>query len=158
MIDQLLDPGGLIVPPSALTIPRAARLAELLARDRLCYVRLVECRTGGPDNPAETVVFDVEVERPRDLAHPIHRFERVAAMFSREDNGYPEVVSLRADFPRVPHLNHRNQEFPRSLCLYDQPWPQVVLRWTPAAFVERIRFWLAETAKSTLHKADQPLE
>jgi hypothetical protein len=158
MPDQLLDPGRLVVPPSALTVPRAARLAELLARDRLCYVRLVECWKGLGEKPSETVVFEVEVERPRDLAHPIHRFEQIAATFSAEDNWYPEVVALRADFPRVPHLNLRATEVPKSLCLYDQPWPQVALRWTPAAFVERIRFWLAETAKGTLHQADQPLE
>jgi integrative and conjugative element protein (TIGR02256 family) len=155
---QLLDPGGLIVPSSALTIPRAARLVELLARERLCYVRLFECRRGGGEKPTETVVFEVEVERPRDLVHPIHRFERVAAIFSAEDNWYPEVLALRADFPRVPHLNLRATEFPRSLCLYDQPWAQIALRWTPAAFVERIRFWLSETAKGTLHQTDQPLE
>src|SRR5205823_4548508 len=77
---------------------------------------------------------------------------------SAEDTWYPEVVALRSDFPRVPHLNHRNREFPRSLCLYEQPWPEIALRWTPSAFVERIRYWLAETAKGTLHHADQPLE
>ena len=158
MADQLLEPGGLIVPALALTVPRAGRLAELLGRDRLPYVRLIECRKVSGDQPAETVVFEVEVERPRDLAHPINRFERIAATFSAADNWYPEVVALRADFPRVPHTNHRDQEVPRSLCLYDRPWPEVAIRWTPAGFVERIRFWLAETAKGTLHQADQPLE
>jgi integrative and conjugative element protein (TIGR02256 family) len=158
MAQQLLEPGGLIVPTTSLTIPRAAQLAELLAGGRLSYVRLIECRSAGADKPTETVVIEVEVERPRDLAHPIQRLERVAATFSAEDNWYPEVLALRADFPRVPHLNLRDQELPRSLCLYDQPWSQVALRWTPAAFVEQIRFWLAETAKGTLHQADQPLE
>ncbi len=158
MADQLLDPGGQIVPPSALKIPRATRLVKLLAQARLCYVRLIECRKIGEDKPAETVVFEVEVERPRDLVHPICRFERVAATFMPDDNCYPEVIALRADFPRVPHLNLRETESPKNLCLYEQPWPQVALRWTPAVFVERIRYWLAETAKGTLHQADQPLE
>ena len=155
---MLLDLGGLVVPPDTLKIPRATQLAELLARDRLSYVRMVECRSVGGEKPTETVVFDAEVERPRDLAHPINRFERIAATFSADDNWYPEVVALRADFPRVPHTNHRNEEFPRSLCLYNRPWSEIAIRWTPAGFVERIRFWLAETAKGTLHQADQPLE
>jgi integrative and conjugative element protein (TIGR02256 family) len=158
MADQFLEPGGLIVPASALTVPRAGRLAELLGRDRLPYVKLIECRKVSGDKPADTVVFEVEVERPRHLAHPINRFERIAATFSPADNWYPEVVALRADFPRVPHLNHRDQEVPRSLCLYDRPWSEIAIRWTPAGFVERVRFWLAETAKGTLHQEDQPLE
>ncbi|MCI0461247.1 MAG: Mov34/MPN/PAD-1 family protein [Gemmataceae bacterium] len=158
MAEQHLEAGGQIVSPDTLKIPRASQLADLLARERLCYVTLVECRSGGGEKQTETVLMDVEVERPRDLAHPILRFERVAAIFSAEDNWYPEVLALRADFPRVPHLNLRGTEFPRSLCLYDRPWPEVAIRWTPAGFVERVRFWLAETAKGTLHQADQPLE
>jgi hypothetical protein len=65
---------------------------------------------------------------------------------------------LRADFPNVPHLNLRDEEFPRSLCLYDQSWSEIALRWTASAFIERVRAWLAETAKGTLHQEDQPLE
>jgi hypothetical protein len=65
---------------------------------------------------------------------------------------------LRHDFPRVPHLNHTHREFPRSLCLYEQAWPDVAIRWTPIGFVERIRDWLKLTAKGMLHQDDQPLE
>ncbi len=90
--------------------------------------------------------------------HDVRRKERIAVTFKPADNWYPEVVALRADFPKVPHTNLRDAEFPRSLCLYDQPWSQIALRWTPTLFVERIRFWLAETAKGTLHQDDQPLE
>jgi hypothetical protein len=34
----------------------------------------------------------------------------------------------------------------------------VAIRWTSAAFVERIRYWLAQTARGLLHQEDQPLE
>ena len=58
----------------------------------------------------------------------------------------------------MPHVNLRDDEFPRSLCLYDESWPEIAIRWTTTGYVERIRTWLAETAKGTLHQDDQPLE
>lgn len=160
MRDHLLDPGGVVIPPSALDLPRAKQLAELLARGRLDYVEMVEARqcSGPAGETSQIVVMKVEVERPQKLTHPIHRFEWVAAKFSADDASYPDVCSLRPDFPKVPHLNLRTAEFPRSLCLYEQPWNEVALRWTPTTFVERIRYWLAETARGSLHQTDQPLE
>lgn len=160
MSSQFLDVGGVIVPASALALPRAAQLARALGSGRLAYVTLVECRTRTAAGGAaeEVVVFDAELQRPQRPRHPIQRVERIAAVFSAADDFYPEVLALRADFPKVPHLNLRADEFPRSLCLYDQPWEQVALRWTATAFVERVRFWLTETARGTLHQTDQPLE
>ena len=67
-------------------------------------------------------------------------------------------MALRDDFPWVPHLNQRECEFPRSLCLYELPYSTVKLRWTPTGFVERIRQWLALSAEGKLHQEDQPLE
>lgn len=67
-------------------------------------------------------------------------------------------MSLRANFPRVPHLNATEHEFPRGLCLYEERYDDLKLRWTAPNFIERIRAWLRETAKGTLHQEDQPLE
>ncbi len=159
MDEQFLDVDGLVVPPNSLELPRSLSLGSVLETERLAFVQLIECRSETIDDSLrETVVFDVEVERPQNCVHPIHRIERVAVRFDSPDNWYPEVVSLRADFPHVPHLNLRDAEMPRSLCLYDEPWSEVALRWTSTTFVERIRTWLAETAKGTLHQSDQPLE
>lgn len=155
-----LEPAGIAVLPASLAIPRAKQLAALLAQHDLPYVQFIECRqlTLHSGESAETVVFDTDVERPQHLTHDVHRIERISATFTAKDDTYPEVLALRSDFPRVPHTNLRNTDYPRSLCLYDQPWWQISLRWTPIAFVERIRHWLAETAKGTLHRDDQPLE
>lgn len=162
MADSYIDPGGgLVVPLSVLELSRAKALAEVLESRRLKFVTYVECRRDiaeGAGKTTETVVFDVEVERPQRRQHDIRRIERIAVIFTAKDDWYPEVLALRADFPSVPHINSRLQEFPRSLCLYDESWDQVALRWTPTALVERIRAWLAETAKGTLHQEDQPLE
>lgn len=106
----------------------------------------------------ETVVIEVDVERPQRPIHDIRYKETIAVEFATEDTWYPEVLALRSDFPQAPHENLRKTEIPRSLCLYEQPWAEVALRWTPASFVERIRYWLRETARGALHGTDQPLE
>lgn len=160
MSNTYLQPGGIVVPSAALQLPRAKALAEAAGARGLPYVKLVECRQFTADfgDTAETVVFDVEVERPQRPVNDIRRVERISATFLPADRSYPEVLALRDDFPRVSHTNIRPAEFPRSLCLYDQPWSQIALRWTAAGFIEQIRSWLAETAKGTLHQGDQPLE
>lgn len=161
MSEELLSADGLVVPATALELPRARALATFASGGATPFVRLVECRRQSGvagTGAAETVVFDVDVERPQRPTHDIRRIERVAAVFHAEDTRYPEVLALRADFPSVPHLNHTLREFPRSLCLYDRAWAEVAFRWTAAAFVERIRDWLRLTAKGLLHQDDQPLE
>lgn len=105
----------------------------------------------------ETVVFEVDVEVSQIRVHDIRPTERVSVTFSSE-GWQPEVLALRPDFPYVPHVNPRDQEFPRSLCLYDQNFDEISLRWTPASFIERVRWWLTETSRGTLHGNDQPLE
>jgi hypothetical protein len=79
-------------------------------------------------------------------------------VFGAGDERSPELFSLRADFPSVPHINLTDQEFPRSICLYELPYEQTRLTWTPADFLQRIHHWFAGTAKGTLHAEDQPLE
>lgn len=160
MNEAFIDAEGLVVPTSALEIQRSRELAGVVETGRLAYVRMVECRrtANEGDQISETVVFEVEVERPQHCVHDIRRVERISARFESADSWYPEVVSLRSDFPLVPHLNLRDDELPRSICLYDESWSEIALRWTATGFVERVRNWLAETAKGTLHQSDQPLE
>lgn len=160
MENQYCDAKGLIVSMDSLELPRSRELAAALDTGRLAFVSLVEYRRHSDDGGEihETIIFDVEVERPQRCVHDIRRVERIATEFAAADNWYPEVTLLREDFPKVPHLNLRVEEFPRSMCLYDQSWSEIALRWTPSVFIERVRAWLAETAKGTLHQEDQPLE
>lgn len=160
MSSDFLEAKGILVPASSITLPRARAVIDALSTDRLPFLKLVECRqfTNAQGTVAETLVVEVDVERPQQCLNDIRREERIGIIFGPSDDFPPEVIALRADFPRVPHINIRSTEFPRSLCLYEEPWSQVVLRWTPASFLERIRDWLAATAKGTLHQTDQPLE
>jgi Prokaryotic E2 family A/Prokaryotic homologs of the JAB domain/ThiF family len=161
MAPMFLDAGGIPVDTASLKIPRAHLLVDALARDTLDFARLVEYRrrdAGAGDSAAEIIVVDLDIQRPQLTVNDIRHVERVAVILQADDDNYPEVLALRSGFPRVPHLNLRKDEFPRSLCLYDQSWDEVRARWTASAFIERIRQWLADTATGTLHREDQPLE
>lgn len=157
--DDFLPIEGNLIPPDSLSLKRARAFAELAASGSLPYVSLVDCfRITQAGVASEAVVVDVTVERPQRPIHDIRHQERVAVVFETSDRSLPEVLALRRDFPWVPHLNLRWEEFPRSLCLYDRPWSELSSRWTPAVFIERIRFWLAAMARGELHQEDQPLE
>lgn len=141
-----------------LLIPNATRLVN--SAMELPFVDFLDCMQVREQDEIllEIVVIQVEVERPQHIVHPIERWERIAAVFTHDSDMIPEALALRFDFPQVPHLNSRPYERPKSLCLYDTESREVMLRWTPLMFIERIRQWLMLTAKGKLHQGDQPLE
>lgn len=69
-----------------------------------------------------------------------------------------EVRALRVNFPVTPHQNHVLPSEPASLCLYFEPWSAVERTWTATKHLQRILWWLRETALGALHRGDQPLE
>ena len=156
------DPPGERIGFDDLTVEKARNLVRILRPGSLPYCELLECRRLEDPHKADVVVFEVEVQRGQRTANDVRRRERVAAVFREDDALAPEALALRSDFPSVPHVNSVNltflKEFPRSLCLYDQPYHDLKLAWTSIAFVERIREWLALTARGKLHADDQPLE
>src|SRR5437870_11766427 len=116
MNSELLPAPGKRVAISKLATSRARDLAEALAS--LAYVRLLECRTGG-DPPVDYVIVELEVELPQYPVNDIRKSEVCAIAFPSTPGSSPDVLALREDFPQVPHLNLREQEFPRSLCVYE---------------------------------------
>lgn len=156
MAEALIDMGGLSVGPEVLTIPRARETAAVLGRGILDYARLVGCRRR-EEGREEILLLELEIERPQVRVHNVWATEPVAVVFHSDDRR-PDVVSLRPDFPHVPHLNLSRTEHPKNLCLYEKDWLEVRVRWTAARFLERIRFWFAKTARGALHQDDQPLE
>ncbi len=144
--------------PVALTelqIEKALNLADKLSDESIGFARLVECRKEGEN---ESVIFDLDVEVPQEPVHSIKASERISARFYKSDNIPPDVNALRKDFPIVPHLNLHLQEYPRNLCIYDDHYDNLKLRWSSQKFVQDIRSWLALTARGELHQEDQPLE
>lgn len=155
MPDSYLPVTGEIIPADGLKIEKSKSFAAALRQ--LDFVRLVECRAK-TDTGEEIVIFNAEVEVGQVTVNDIHGIERLSVHFDPADARLPEVFALRVDFPHVPHLNLKEQEFPRCLCLYEENAEDVKLRWTAANFVTRIRDWLALTARGELHAEDQHLE
>jgi len=155
MVIAYIEAPGLPVDPTDLEIPSAINLAAALNGGFIDYARFIETRSLESE---EIVVFEVDVERPQICSYPIHSIERIAAIFAKSFEITPKVLSLRKDFPDVPHLNLQDNEFPRSLCLYEEPFQNIKRGWTAPRFIARIRDWLALTARGSLHQEDQPLE
>lgn len=154
-------PEGDVLKAEDLTNPKAQELVSTISTGSIPYVSYLECRRSHAQDgsqPTETIVFEVEVERSQRVVQDIRSVERLSVSFRSDDKTYPEVLALRTDFPRVPHLNLRDKEFPRSLCPYQESYQEVKLDWNSVRFVERVREWLSLTAKGILHGEDQPLE
>jgi hypothetical protein len=154
---RVLAAGGTKCAYAAMRVPKALQFIAYLRKKGVeTGTELIETRRR--QDSAEIVVFEVRPERPQDLAYDIRRVERLAAVFGVGDESAPGLFALRSDFPLAPHVNQTTPEFPRSLCLYEEAYEEVRLKWTPANFLRRVHYWLSETAKGTLHAQDQPLE
>lgn len=157
MADSYIQLSGHVIPATELKLRKARELATVLLANKLPWVELVECRKIEDDSSSEVVVIDVDVEIGQRPKNDIHRFERVAVEFAK-DNSVPEVLALRDDFPLVAHLNMRQQDFPRSLCLFDQKIEDLNLRWNSTWFITTLCEWFRKTARDELHAEDQALE
>ena len=155
MCHQYLSAPGDLVSTEEIITPKARDAVQFLESGHSQYSKLIECRKSENN---EIVVLEVDVEVCQKKVNNIRREERIAIVFDKSDILIPDVLALRNDFPAVPHTNLRKEEFPRSLCLFDRPYSELKRRWTPFVFIERIREWLALTARGTLHAEDQPLE
>lgn len=150
--------------PNDLKIPKALEIAQILSSGLVNWVSFVNSAqhlsiNDGKENViAETIVFDAEIEIPQIFKYEIARVERIAVTFFLNDRTYPKAYALREDFPDVLHLNLEEFEFPRSLCIFEEPYSEVKLKWTAVGFIERIRRWLADAASGNLHRDDQPVE
>ncbi|MFD2256863.1 Mov34/MPN/PAD-1 family protein [Luteolibacter algae] len=117
--------------------------------------RLLSCHTS---DAMETVVLEIDVVLPQHPIADIRSKEVVACRFRTIRDERPEVLALRADFPRLPHQNLQPANSPRSLCLSPTSWDESKHLWSPSAFLEHIRSWLARAASGTLHLRGQPRE
>ena len=148
---------GDLIEPELLEFAGAQGLRDALAWYPLA--RLVEVRAWEKgDGRVEVVVFDVEPELPQDLVHDIRSVEQLAVMFAEGGEVCPTVIAMRKDFPSVPHLNWTPSGGPKNLCLYEDAWSEVRLRWTGAGFLREVLQWLSHTATGELHGEDQALE
>jgi integrative and conjugative element protein (TIGR02256 family) len=117
--------------------------------------RLVSCYVS---EIADLVVFEIDVVLPQHPYEDIRETELIGCLFSNKKDCRPDVLSLRDDFPRLPHQNLGNSGGARSLCLDTTSWNESKFQWSPSSFLEAIRGWLAKAASGTLHARGQPRE
>ena len=145
------------VPETLFSVLAKRMLTVLLAQKN--DFELIELRrlTRNNGKVSDIIVVDcINDQVPSHNPFGIKVRERLALVFS--DYQQPEVRALREDFPNVLHRYHVLPNEPSSLCLYFEPWSAIERSWTPQNFLQRILWWLRETANGTLHRDDQPLE
>lgn len=84
--------------------------------------------------------------------------ERIAIAIPVEVSFQIWLFALRKNFPRTLHQNLVSEIDPRSPCLYEAPWAEVALGWTPEKFLARIHWWFGAAARGDLHAESQALE
>jgi hypothetical protein len=126
-LDCLPVPGDTVSSPDQLKIAKAREFARALRQ--LPFVCLTECRRN--QSPSfEAVGFETEVEIPQHPILDIRPREVLAVVFPADASVLPNTLALRADFPLVPHLNSRSPEFPRSLCVFEDAFPEFSFKCT----------------------------
>ena len=144
------------VAPDGLVLRGAASLAALLISGRYHGARLL--RANRRSDGAELLLIDAFVPLgQRDPVNDVREHERLAFVYF-SDAKLSRVYPVRDDFPDVPHLNLAPKGEPRSLCLFEMPEDEALRVATPFVLVERVRYWLRETAHGRLHAIDQPLD
>jgi len=144
---------------TALTIPTAQRMFKACMEHKFFELVELRCLVQEEKRIAEILVVDCTNDGvPTKNRFGILYQERIGLIFYSEESKMPEVRMLRQGFPATPHQNHVNKGEPASLCLYFEHWKVIERSWTPQSHLNRLLWWLAETAKGTLHREDQPVE
>lgn len=161
MSDEYIDFGEPItqLTEAALTIPISRRIFKTCLTHKFFELVELRCIVREGQRIAEMLVVDCTNDAvPTQNEIGILYRERIGLIFYSEKTKIPEVRALRQNFPATPHQNHVNKGEPASLCLYFEPWEVIERSWTPQSHLNRVLWWLAETAKGTLHREDQPVE
>ena len=143
-----------------LTFSRARALLDAIRQHRdfslLGTFRLQE----SPSFPlAEVLVTDVSCDGiPPSNPAGIEYIERLALCVPEDPQCLIDVRALRLGFPLLMHQYSVLPGMAPSLCLYQEPPRSVSRTWTAPSFLKRIQYWLEQSARGTLHAADQPAE
>ncbi|MEQ9875517.1 ThiF family adenylyltransferase [Pectobacterium brasiliense] len=152
-LGQHLDLSGCnnLHPLTALLLKSCEKHSYITVRD----LRFAE----HDNNRSEYLIIDAAdgTVASGNQAH-IRRKERLAIEINTSLKLPVLVHALRKDFPVLSHQHAGKPNSPRTLCLYEASWSAVERNWTPERFLDRIFWWLRESAEQRLHREDQPLE
>lgn len=149
-----------VLAPADLKQATAAGLTRLLLSESYAGADLVSWRGGNAVHAdANLLIVDVHVDLgQREYRADIRAVERVGIIYVAGDM-LPAVYPLRDGFPcDLPHLNISFKGTPQSLCLFEMDGEEALRLAVPFVLIERVRFWMRETAYGRLHGDDQPLD
>ncbi len=161
MLNKYIDFGEPILrlAEDSLVIPASRCMFRICSQNKFFELVELRCIVQKDARIAEMLVVDCTNDGvPTKNEIGILYRERLSLVFYSEESRMPEVLALREDFPITLHRNNVKKGEPASLCLYFQPWEVVERSWTSQSHLNRLLWWLTETAKGTLHREDQPVE
>lgn len=154
----LVDRASSEIGPEDIRNPLLRALARQASRADYTGADVLGARCS-EDRETEALLLEVRVELGQaERRNDIQLVEPVAIV-SATGSVAPQVYPLRADFPQnVPHLNANLPGLPKSLCLYLATPEDLARTIAPPRLLERVRWWMRETAYGRLHGQDQQLD
>ena len=109
------------------------------------------------DSRCDELELDFEVVGlPQHRLIPVRNIEPITIYIS---NAEPlPIVTVRDDFPIIPHLNVHEDNVRKSLCYSDLGYHEIRHKLNGRFLLTCIENWFRKTSMNQLHRPDQPLE
>lgn len=109
------------------------------------------------DSRCDELELDFEViGLPQHRLIPVRNIEPITIYISNAET--LPVVTVRDDFPVVPHLNVHEDNVQKSLCYSDLGYHEIRHKLNERFLLTCIENWFRNTSMNQLHQPDQPLE
>lgn len=109
------------------------------------------------DSQCDELELDFEVVGlPQYRLIPVRNIEPITIYISNEET--LPIVTVRDDFPIVPHLNVHEDNVRKSLCYSDLCYHEIRHKLNGRFLLTCIENWFRKTSMNQLHRPDQPLE
>ena len=109
------------------------------------------------DSRCDELELDFEViGLPQHRLVPVRNIEPITIYISNAE--ILPVVTVRDDFPVVPHLNVHKDNVHKSLCYSDLGYHEICHKLNGRFLLTCIENWFQKTSMNQLHRPDQPLE
>ena len=109
------------------------------------------------DSLCDELELDFEVVGlPQHRLIPVRNIEPITIYISNEET--LPIVTVRDDFPIVPHLNVHEDNVRKSLCYSDLGYHEIRHKLNGRFLLTCIENWFRKTSMNQLHRPDQPLE
>ena len=109
------------------------------------------------DSRCDELELDFEVVGlPQYRSIPVRNIEPITIYISNEET--LPIVTVRDDFPIVPHLNVHEDNVRKSLCYSDLGYHEIRHKLNGRFLLTCIENWFRKTSMNQLHRPDQPLE